>query len=216
MAKEGLLDRLRDSVANLDVEGTVALAQKAAEAGVPAYEAIVQGMARGMDEVGRKYEAGEYFLSELIVAGDAMKKGTEVLRPYLNREKNRNVARVVLGTVKGDLHDIGKNIAISLLESSGFEVYDLGVDVPAETFLQKIRETDAAIIGMSSLLTTTMNEMKNVISALKRSSLRKKVKVIVGGAPITEEFAHRIGADAYARDAVQGTRICKSWIQSTE
>jgi methanogenic corrinoid protein MtbC1 len=176
----------------------------------------MQGTARGMEEVGRKYEAGEYFLSELILAGEAMKKGMEILRPHLTKEENKNAGKVVIGTVRGDLHDIGKGIVTSLLEGSGFEVYDLGVDVPAEAFLKKMRETNAAILGMSSLLTTTMHEMEDVNSALKKSRLRKRLKVIVGGAAITESFARRIGADAYARDAVLGAQICRRWTQGTE
>ena len=216
MLPREIIDRLRDCVANLDAEGTVRAAEEAVKAGVPAYEAIMQGTARGMEEVGRKYEAGEYFLSELILAGEAMKKGMEILRPHLTKEENKNAGKVVIGTVRGDLHDIGKGIVTSLLEGSGFEVHDLGVDVPAEAFLKKMRETNAAILGMSSLLTTTMHEMEDVNSALKKSRLRKRLKVIVGGAAITEGFARRIGADAYARDAVLGAQICRRWTQGTE
>lgn len=200
-------------MANLDAEGTVRAAEEAVKAGIPAYEAITQGTARGMEEVGRKYEAGEYFLSELILAGEAMKKGMAILRPHLTKGQNKNAGEVVIGTVRGDLHDIGKSIVTSLLEGAGFEVHDLGVDVKAEAFLKKVRETNAAILGMSSLLTTTMHEMGYVNSALKKSGLRNRVKVIAGGAAITEGFARRIGADAYARDAVVGAEICRNWTQ---
>ena len=147
------------------------------------------------------------------MAGEVMKEGMKVLEPYLRGSEIRKIGKVVIGTVRGDLHDIGKNIVATLLSAAGFEVIDLGVDVPPEKFVEAVKEHNPDIIGMSALLTTTMIEMENVIKALKEAGLRNRVKIIIGGAPITREFAEKIGADAAARDAVEGVNICKSWVK---
>ncbi|MCD6445105.1 corrinoid protein [Candidatus Bathyarchaeota archaeon] len=207
-----MLARLRDAIVNLDYEGIRDVAKEAIEAGLSPYEAIMEGMAKGMDIVGQKYEQGEYFLAELIMAGETMKEGLSVLEPYMKKGEMRHIGKVVIGTVEGDLHDIGKNIVITLLTASGFEVVDLGVDVSAEKFVEAVRKHKPDIVAMSALLTTTMVNMEKVVKALEEAGLRDKVKIIVGGAPLTEEFAKQIGADAYGRDAVVGVEICRRWV----
>ena len=210
--KEEMLSRIRDAIVNLDIDNIGRLCEEAVKAGVPAYEVVMDGMAKGMEIVGEKYECNEYFLAELIMAGETMKEGMKVLEPYLKAGELKKIGKVVIGTVRGDLHDIGKNIVATLLSAAGFEVVDLGVDVSPEKFVEAVKENNPDIVGMSALLTTTMVEMEEVIKALKESGLRDKVKVIIGGAPITEEFAKKIGADAAAKDAVEGVNICKSWV----
>jgi 5-methyltetrahydrofolate--homocysteine methyltransferase len=207
-----VLARLRDAIVNLDIDGVKRATREALDAGVTPYEAIMEGMAKGMEVVGQKYEAGEYFLAELIMAGETMKEGLSVLEPYMKTGDMKHIGKVVIGTVEGDLHDIGKNVVITLLTASGFEVIDLGVDVPAEKFVEAVKQYKPDIVAMSALLTTTMVNMAKVIKALEQAGLRDKVKIIVGGAPLTEEYARQIGADAYGRDAVEGVNICKKWV----
>ena len=212
-SREELLEKIRDSIVNLDFDGSKELVRKALEAEVDPNEIISKCIAEAMNIVGEKYESGEYFLSELIVAGEIGKEITEILKPHLKGAETKKLGKVVIGTVKGDLHDIGKNIVAMMLEAAGFEVIDLGADVPPEKFVEAVEKEKPDIVAMSALLTVTMVEMENVIKALKEAGLRDKVKVIIGGAPVTEEFARKIGADAYAPDAVQGVRICKAWME---
>ena len=207
-----ILDGLRDCVVNLDIKNVQRLCRDALSSGIPPYKTIMEGMAKGMDIVGQKYEKKEYFLAELIMAGEVMKEGTSVLEPYLKSGDLKVVGKIVIGTVKGDLHDIGKNIAITLLKAAGFDVVDLGVDVPVEKFTDAITEHKPDILGMSALLTTTMIEMEYVIKEIEKAGLRSSVKIIIGGAPITSEFAEKIGADAAAGDAVKGVDICRTWM----
>ncbi|MEM2920982.1 MAG: corrinoid protein [Candidatus Bathyarchaeia archaeon] len=208
-----ILTRLKEAIVNLDFDGSKNLAQDAIAKGIPPNEIISKGISAAMEEVGKKFENSEYFLSELIVAGEISKEVTQMLQPYLKGVDIKRIGKVVIGTVKGDLHDIGKNILGMMLESAGFEVIDLGSDVPAEAFVEAVKDKQPDIVGMSALLTVTMVEMENVINALKKAGLREKVKVIIGGAPITDEYANRIGADGYGRDAVVGVEICKSWVK---
>jgi len=211
-----VLAKLRDAIVNLDIDGVRRAAREALDAGVTPYEAVMDGMAKGMEVVGQKYEAGEYFLAELIMAGETMKEGLSVLEPHMKPGDMKHIGRVVIGTVEGDLHDIGKNVVITLLTASGFEVIDLGVDVPAEKFVEAVKQYKPDIVAMSALLTTTMVNMAKIIKALEQAGLRGKVKVIVGGAPLTEEYARQIGADAYGRDAVEGVNICKKWVSKKD
>jgi len=213
VSREEILGKVRDAIVNLDIDNIGRLCLEAVEAGIPAYDVVMLGMSKGMEIVGEKYEHNEYFLAELIMAGEVMKEGMKVLEPYLRSSEMRKIGKVVIGTVRGDLHDIGKNIVVTLLSAAGFEVIDLGVDVPPEKFVEAVKEHNPDIVGMSALLTTTMIEMENVIKALKEAGLRDGVKIIIGGAPITREFAEKIGADAAARDAVEGVNICKSWVK---
>jgi len=210
--EEKILKRLQDCIVNLDIDGIGKAAQDALDAGIPPVKAVTEGMAKGMDIVGQKYEAKEYFLAELIMAGEVMKEGMKVLEPHLKGVDVRTLGKVAVGTVRGDLHDIGKNIVATLLNAAGFNVIDLGVDVTPEQFVEAVRTQKPKIIGMSALLTVTMPEMENVIKELKKAGLRDKVKIIVGGAPLTEDYAKKIGADAYAPNAVAGVNMCKKWV----
>jgi len=207
-----VLDKIRDAIVNLDIDGVQKACKETVDAGIPAYKAVTDGMAKGMEIVGQKYENNEYFLAELIMAGETMKEGMKVLEPHLKAGDVKAIGKVVIGTVRGDLHDIGKNVVVTLLNAAGFEVIDLGVDIPPEKFVEAVKDSKPDIVGMSALLTTTMVEMETVIKALKEAGLRNKVRIIIGGAPITQEYAEKIDADAAARDAVEGVNICKSWV----
>lgn len=207
--KEEIFKRMSEGIVNFDIQGVKKAAEEAVRNGIPAYEAIMKGMSRGMEVVGKKFEDGEYFLSDLLMAGEAMKAGMKVFKPYLKLTPAESAGRVVIGTVEGDIHDIGKNIVSTLLVSAGFEVFDLGVDVKAVKFIEKVQEVEADILAMSALLTVTMKQMEKVIEELKKAGMREKVKVIVGGAPIDEDFAKKIGADTYGQDAVVGVEACK-------
>lgn len=165
-----------------------------------------------MDEVGQRFEQGDFFVPEMLVSARAMQAGLQVLKPHLVQGEVRSAGKVALGTVQGDIHDIGKNLVCMMLEGAGFEVLDLGVDVSPDQFVQAAQD-GAQVIGMSALLTTTMGNMVTTIEALKAAGLRDKVKVIIGGAPVTEEYADRIGADASAKDASSATRLARSLIR---
>jgi len=171
---------------------------------------VLNALTKGMDEVGRRYEAKEYYLTELILAGETMKEAFKVLKPALATvEKSANKTKIILATVKGDNHDIGKNILGALLLSSGFEIYDLGINVSENTIVNKVKETGAKIIALSSLLTMTVEQIKIVHETLKKVGLREKVKLIIGGAPLNQELAKKLGADDFADDAVDGVRHIK-------
>ncbi len=212
MKEEEILGKIRDAIVNLDIDGVQTACKEAIEAGIPAYKVVGDGMSKGMVIVGEKYENNEYFLAELIMAGEVMKEGMIVLEPHLKSGDLKKIGKVAIGTVRGDLHDIGKNVVVTLLRAAGFDIVDLGVDVPSEKWVETVKESNPDILGMSALLTTTMIEMESVIKALKEAGVRDKVKIIIGGAPITKEYAEKIGADAAARDAVQGVNVCKSWV----
>jgi len=209
-----ILASLRDSIVDLNIEGVKKAAQAALTAGVPAYKAVVEGMAKGMEIVGQKYEAGEYFLAELIMAGETMKEGMTVLEPHLKAGDIKAAGKIVIGTVRGDLHDIGKNVVVTLLKAANYDIIDMGVDVTAEQFVQAVKEHKPDIVAMSALLTTTMIEMENVVRSLVKAGLKRNVKIIIGGAPITPEYAKKIHADAAARDAVEGVRTCNEWMKA--
>jgi methylmalonyl-CoA mutase cobalamin-binding domain/chain len=174
---------------------------------------IVNELTETLLKVGEKYENGEYFLSELMMAGILATEVINLLEPYLaNDQESETKMKIVIGTVKGDIHDIGKNIVIMMLRAVGFKVLDLGVDVSVENFMNSIRNERPKVLGMSALLTSTINEMKNVIDALKNEGLRESIKIIIGGRPVSEEFAQEIGADGYGRDSVDAIKIVKNFI----
>jgi 5-methyltetrahydrofolate--homocysteine methyltransferase len=175
--------------------------EKALAQGVDPQVLVQQYMIPAMDEVGRRYEANEYFVPELLIAARAMKASLELIRPLLTESGAQPAGRVVIGTVKGDLHDIGKNLVGAMLEGAGFEVIDLGVDVAAEKFIAAIKERKASLVAMSALLTTTMTSMKTTIDAFQTAGVRSAVKVMIGGAPVTEKYATEIGADGYSSNA---------------
>lgn len=186
----------------------------ALQSGVPARTILDEGMLAAMAEVGRLFEEGECYVPEMLISARAMKAGLAKLQPSLKQSDVQAAGIVALGTVKGDLHDLGKNLVGMMLEGAGFTVRDLGVDVPPETFVAAADEVD--VIGLSALLTTTMGNMKNTLEALDAAGKRPKVKVIVGGAPVTEDFAHHIGADGYAADASRAVALTKSLISHSE
>jgi len=183
----------------------------ALEAGIPADAILNQSLITAMDEVGRRFENGDFFVPEMLIAARAMQAGLKLLKPRLVEANVKSAGKVAIGTVKGDLHDIGKNLVAMMLEGTGFEVRDLGVDVPPEAFV-KAAQDGAQVIGMSALLTTTMNKMEDTIEALRAAGLRGKVKVLIGGAPVTQDFANRIGADAFAPDASSAARIARQLV----
>ena len=205
------LGKLRDAIVALDIPCLQEACEEAIATGIPAYRAVVEGMAKGMEIVGQKYEEGEYYLAELIMAGETMREGMMVLEPHLAVGEVSRAGKAVIGTVKGDLHDIGKNVFLTLLRAANYEVIDLGVDVSPEAFLEAVKEHSPNILAMSALLTTTMVEMENVVDKLESEGVREGLKILIGGAPITNDYAETIGADAAVRDAVDGVRIVNGW-----
>lgn len=210
MSRE-LFDAMRQSIVDGDTEQSEALARQALEQGIDPLAAINEGFVPGITYVGDQFGAGEMFLPDLMLAAEAMKSASAVLEPEMQRRgvQREVLGRVVLGTVKGDIHEIGKNLVATMLSASGFEVYDLGADVPFEKFGDKAREVDADIVGVSALLTTTMTGQKTVIAVLDDMGLRPKVKVMVGGAPVTHGWAEEIGADGYSEDAMGAVALAK-------
>ena len=184
--------------------------EQALKSGIDPVVVLNESMIAAMNEVGRLFEEGEYFVPEMLIAARAMQAGLAVLKPRLMIADVKSAGKVVIGTVKGDLHDIGKNLVIMMLEGAGFEVQDLGTDVSPERFVGAVRNSGAEIVAMSALLTTTMPGMKRTITALEEAGLRESVKILVGGAPITASFASQIGADGFAVDASRAVRMAKS------
>ncbi|MEM1540346.1 MAG: corrinoid protein [Candidatus Bathyarchaeia archaeon] len=211
MGVENVIERLRLSVLNYNADEAVSAAKEVVKLGVDIIKAIEEGLARGIREVGEKFANGEAFLPELVMAAETMKKALEVLEPELKRTKKERKAlgKVLLGTVAGDIHSIGKTIVGSMLIANGFEVYDVGEDVPVEKFVEKVKELKPDVVGLSALLTTTLPEQRTVIETLKREGLRDKVKVIIGGAPASREWAEEIGADGYGADATEAVEVVK-------
>jgi corrinoid protein of di/trimethylamine methyltransferase len=207
------LKQLYDSVVSGDAKTTQALTKQALADGVDPLKLVNDYMVPAMDEVGRRFEANEYFVPELLISARAMKSALEIIRPLLTARGDQPLGRVAIGTVKGDLHDIGKNLVGSLLEGGGFEVIDLGVNVTPEKFIATVNEKNANIIAMSALLTTTMPAMKTTIDALKQAGVRDKVKVLIGGAPITQKYADEIGADGYSENAVGAVALAKKAVK---
>ncbi len=211
MTDAELLKAMAASVEAGDPEKAEALARQAMELGLDPLEAITLGFTLGMTAVGEGFACGDLFLPDLVLAGEAMKAAIRVLEPELTRRGSHRevLGRVVLGTVQGDIHEIGKSLVGTLLSANGFQVFDLGVDVAPERFVDKVREVQADIVGLSALLTTTMVVQEEVIEALKEAGLRERVKVMVGGAPVTQSWADEIGADGYAEDAMGAVVVAK-------
>jgi len=204
------LNALKEAVIAGDLKGCGILTEVAIQAGIPPEKILNEALVPGMQVVGEKFRCNEVYVPEVLVAARAMKKSLTMLKPLLSRTGVKPVAVAVMGTVKGDLHDIGKNLVCMMLEGGGFEVIDLGADVAAEKFIQAVKDTGAQILGISSLLTTTMIGMREVIQALDRAGLRPKVKVMVGGAPVTQTFANEIGADSYGESAAVAVEQAKT------
>jgi 5-methyltetrahydrofolate--homocysteine methyltransferase len=203
------LKKLHDAVLSGDTKTAVAITREAIAENLDPLGLISGTMVPAMDEVGRRYEQEEYFVPELLLAARAMKGALELLRPLLAERGAKPAGKIAIGTVKGDLHDIGKNLVASLLEGGGFEVIDLGADVPPEKFVEAIREKGVQIVCLSALLTVTMPSMKTTIEALKEAGVRDKVKVLVGGAPITQQYANDIGADGYCETASNAVALAR-------
>jgi 5-methyltetrahydrofolate--homocysteine methyltransferase len=185
------------------------LTQEALDAGESAEAILKEGLISAMDRVGVRFKNNEIYIPEVLIAARAMHAGMAILKPILSKSTTVTTSKIIIGTVKGDLHDIGKNLVVMMLEGGGFEVVDLGIDVSTDKFIEAIKQHKPQVVGMSALLTTTMREMKNTIQAFETASLRKQVKVMVGGAPLTEKFAREIGADGYASDAASAVDLVK-------
>ncbi|MFM8323072.1 MAG: corrinoid protein [Chloroflexota bacterium] len=205
-----VLTELYDAVMNGDAGSTPELVQKALDQGIEPGAVLNQGMIAAMGKVGELFEEGEYFVPEMLISARAMQAGLSVLKPHLAGSSVQSAGRVVIGTVKGDLHDIGKNLVAMLMEGAGFEVVDLGADVPPEKFVAAIKTGSVDIIGLSALLTTTMPMMKQTIDALVAAGVREQIKIMIGGAPVTQGYADQIGADGYAPDASRAVAVAKS------
>ena len=197
--KEEILKNLAEWVVEFDENGAREWAQKAVDEGMDAFEAIIDGLAVGMEKVGELYDQHEYFVPELLMSGDALYAGLDVLKPHIKKESVKNMGQVVIGTVQGDVHDIGKNIIKLMFEVGGFEVHDLGRDVPLEKFVEEQLRTDSEIVAMSAMMTTTMVGMKKVIEMIKEKN--PNVAIMLGGAPVTQDVADLWGADGYAEKA---------------
>ena len=209
---EKVAQQIKDCILSFDRGSINEKIQEALDAGMEPQVILNDGMIAAMDEVGRLFEEGEFFVPEMLVAAKTMQTGLAFLKPHLVETGVKSAGKVVLGTVKGDLHDIGKNLVGMMLEGAGFEVTDLGVDVPAEKFVEAVQAGDVKIIGLSALLTTTMPNMKSTIDALKDAGLRDNVKVMVGGAPLSDAYAEEVGAEGYAPDASRAVKLAKSLV----
>lgn len=207
------LSTITETLISGDGETLQKLVQEALAAGVPANTILNDALIAGMDIVGAKMECGDMFIPEVLMAAQAMSESVEILKPLLADGQSSVVGKVIIGTVKGDLHDIGKNLVKMMLESAGFEIIDLGVDISPEDFVKAIIENKPDIVGLSALLTTTMPMMKKSIQTIEESGLRKNLKIIVGGAPVNQAFADEIGADGYAPDAGAASKLAKSLLQ---
>lgn len=208
--KRKLLDRLSECVVEMEDEEIVDVAKEYASLGYSANEGIMEGLVDGMNKAGQLYEEEEYYIAELLLCSDAMYEGINVLKEYLEESDNDKLKKkIVIGVIEGDTHDIGKNLVKIMLETAGFEMIDLGRDVSTDRFVECAIEDKADIICLSSLMTSTMGGMKTVVEKLEKSGMRDKIKVMIGGGPITEEFAKEIGADAYSGTAVEAVKVAK-------
>ena len=208
---EELFQKMSQSILDGDSDVAVALAKQAIDAGIDPLDAIMKGFVLGVNQVGESFASGQAFLPELVMAGEAMKAAVATLEPEMQKRGTaRQVfGKVVLATVEGDIHEIGKTLVGTMLSASGFQVHDLGVDVSSAKIIEKVKEVDADLVGLSALLTTTMDKQKEVIDELDKQGLRKKIKVMVGGAPVTRDWVQKIGADGYSEDAIGAVGLAK-------
>lgn len=207
---EQVMQEIYTSILNGENKVVPVKVQAALDAGVDASTILNEGMIAAMAEVGRLFEEGEYYVPEMLISARSMQAGLAVLKPHLMQANIKSAGKVVAGTVKGDLHDIGKNLVCMMLEGAGFEIHDLGTDVSPEKFVAAVQEEEVDIVALSALLTTTMPNMKVTIEALREAGLRERVKVIIGGAPVTDGYAQQIGADGYSPDASRAVSLAKS------
>jgi methanogenic corrinoid protein MtbC1 len=213
MVTNSLLEKITNAIIVLDRQSTVHFCEEALTTSPP--EDVIEALSKGLSIIGAKFETREYFLSELMMAGVIMKDAQAIIRPQLTQRPTQVAGKVVMGTVAGDLHDIGKNIVIALLEGEGFTIIDLGVNVSAEKFVQTVRDEQPEILGLSALLRATVPEMGTVISTLTNAKLRDTVTIVVGGLPLNEEYSRQLGADYYAQDAWKGVEIIKQVVTPT-
>ena len=209
-SKEELLEKLSECVVEMEDEEVVDVANEYEESGYPALDGIMEGLVDGMNKASDLYDEEEYFVTDLLLCSDAMYSGIDILKPHLPVEENKGEKlKIVIGVVEGDTHDIGKNLVKIMLDTGGFEMYDLGRDVPLDNFVDKAIEVGASLICMSTLMTTTMDGMRIVIEKLKEKGIRDNVKVMVGGSPISQKYANEIGADGYSANAVGAVKLAK-------
>ncbi len=208
-SKQDVLNEMAQKLIKGDADGVKTLTQQALSQEISAVDILNKGLVSGMNVVGDKFKNNEFFIPEVLIAARAMKAGMEIIRPMLVEAKVKSRGRVIMGTVRGDLHDIGKNIVAMMLEGAGFDVVNLGADMTIEKIMEQMKEDPADVVGLSALLTTTMVYMKDVVDALNEAGMKDKVKVIVGGAPITQAYADEIGADGYAPDAASSVDLVK-------
>lgn len=205
--KNRIIAQLSDAVVEMEEDVVEHLAKEYIAMGFDAFDGINEGLASGMDRAGKLYEEEEYYIPELLMCSDAMYRGLDILSPHLKRNENEEKLKAVVGVVQGDTHDIGKNLFKIMLETVGFEVIDLGRDIPPQDFVDKAKEINACLIGLSTLMTTTMNNMETVIQLLKQEGIRDNIIVMVGGGPISQGFADKIGADGYAPEASRAAKM---------
>lgn len=213
--KEKLFKELADAVVDMEEDQAVATAEAVVAAGLDAYQAIEKGLSAGMERAGQLFDEEEYFIPELLMCSDAMYAGMDVLKPHIRQDAVEEKRRVVIGVIQGDTHDIGKNLVKIMLETSGFDVTDLGRDIPPARFVDTAKEIKADIIALSTLMTTTMDGMGEVVRQLNDQGVRDKFKVIIGGGPISQGFADRIGADGYAVNAADAVRLARRLTAAT-
>lgn len=213
MDKNEIFLNIKRNLVEMEEEKVVELCQETLRQNLAAYDTITQALIPGMDEVSKLYEDAEYFLPEVLICSDAMNAGLDVIKPHLDKPIVDEAIKVVIGVVEGDTHDIGKSLVRIMMEAGGIEVYDLGRDVPLDLFIEKAEEVKADFIGMSTLMTTTMGGMETVISKLLEKNIRHKYKVLIGGGPISQSFADKIGADLYAKDANEAVRRLKEMVK---
>ena len=212
--KEDIIQGLSDSVFEMEEEKAAQFAGQAVEEGIDAFEAIDRGLSHGMRRAGDEFENGSYFIPELLLCSDALNAGVNVLKPHIQvNEADGGKTKIVIGVIEGDTHDIGKNLVKTLIEAGGFEIYDIGRDVPPQKFVDTALEKNAVVIAISTLMTTTMTGMQQVIDILNENGVRGNFKVIIGGGPISQSYANRIGADGYSPNAMEAVRLIKGLVK---
>jgi len=204
-------DKIKESLINLQMDDCLGLVKKGIKDNISAYDIIMKGLYEAMKVIGDRFEKREYFIAELMFSSKIINDSIELLKPHLKTDL-KTVGRVLIGTVSGDLHDIGKNIVATLLRTGGIEVYDLGVDVPVEKFIDKVKELKPDIVGLSALMGASISSMRNTIQAIEKNNLRDTVKIIIGGGAVSQTIADQIGADAYAYDAMEGLKIIRKFL----
>ena len=206
------LDALKNALGDLDEDAVLALLDEFARGGGEGADRVLPACQEGMSLVGKRFESGEYYVADLIYAGEIMSQAAAALKPFYSGGEQGGAGRMILCTVKGDIHDIGKNIVKSLLEAEGIEVVDLGVDAAPETIIRGIRDQGVKVLALSGVLTIAIDSMIDTVKALRDSGIRDQIKVIIGGAPVTEDFCRVVGADAWSLNAAEGVRICRQWL----